>query len=63
MARSKKVEVVQDVRLPNADVGSTLNAGLQEMTRVALRKLSAGPAKEGAVEKPGYRLHPDRKLV
>lgn len=48
---------------PMLDVALTLDADLQEMTRVALRKLSASPAKEGAVEKPGYRLHPDRKLV
>jgi len=37
---------------PMLDVASTLNADLQEMTRVALRKLSASPAKEGAVESP-----------
>jgi hypothetical protein len=45
------------------DVASTLNADLQEMTRIALRKLSASPAKEGAVEKPGIGSIPTAKLV
>jgi hypothetical protein len=48
---------------PMLEFALTLLANFQEITRVALRKLSASPAKEGAFEKPSYQLHPDANCV